>query len=251
MQLYGSLLIFLVTSHLSTGLSIPEIPSFMRICHKSDPNLNECIKQSAVALKPYLRNGIPALRIPACEPLRLEEIEIDQTSGPIYIHATYSNVSVSGATNFIPKTIRFDLEKNRIRMKVYVPRLEMVSNYNLAGKIVMLPITGNGIAHGNFTDIDAIVSLQLERYQDELGLIHQRVGDIFVDFDIGHVTVHLDNLFDGDETLAAAMNLFLNDNWSTVIAEVRPELEETIAVLIRNFTNTIFSIFPEDVLLPP
>ncbi|CAL7939394.1 unnamed protein product [Xylocopa violacea] len=251
MRLYGLLLIFFMTSYLSTALSIPEIPSFMKICHRSDPFLNECIKQSAIALKPYLRNGIPALRIPACEPLCLQEIEIDQTSGPIYIRAMYSNVSIFGGTNFIPKSIRFDLEKNRIRLKVYLPRLEMVSNYNLDGKIMMLPITGDGIAHGNFTDIDAIVTLQFKRYRDEIGLIHQMVDDIYVDFEIGHATVHLDNLFDGDETLSAAMNLFLNDNWSTVIAEVRPKLEEIIAELIRNFANTIFSIFPEDVLLPP
>lgn len=128
----------------------------------------------------------------------------------------------------------------------------MVANYIMDGRIIMLPITGNGIGYGNFTDIDAIVALQLERYRNErTGLIHQKVDDIYVDFEIGHATVRLDNLFNGDETLSAAMNLFLNENWSTVITEIRPKLEETVAMLVTNFTNTIFSVFPEDVLLPP
>lgn len=144
------------------------------------------------------------------------------------------------------------MEKNIIHLNLYIPRLEMRANYIMDGRILMLPITGNGIAHGNFTEIDVIVALQLTRYCNErTGLIHERVEDIYVDFEIGYATVYLDNLFDGDETLSAAMNLFLNDNWNMVIAEIRPKLEETIATLIMDFTNVIFSMFPENVLLPP
>ncbi|KOX75423.1 Protein takeout [Melipona quadrifasciata] len=226
--------------------------SFLKICHQNDTFLNDCIMESVVSLKPYLKSGIPGLGIPACEPFRLEEIEIDQTSGPIHIRAIYNNVSIYGGTNFVPKSIRFDLEENIIHVNLYFPRLEMIANYIMDGRILMLPITGNGVAHGNFTDIDVIMALQLTRYWDQrTGLIHQRVEYIYVDFDIGYATVYLDNLFDGDETLSAAMNLFLNDNWNTVIAEIKPKLEETIATLIMDFTNVIFSMFPEDVLLPP
>ena len=67
----------------------------MKICHQNDPFLNDCLMESVVSLKPYLKNGIPGLGIPACEPFRLEEIEIDQTSGPIHIRARYNNVSNS------------------------------------------------------------------------------------------------------------------------------------------------------------
>ncbi|KOC69868.1 Protein takeout, partial [Habropoda laboriosa] len=226
--------------------------SFLKICHRSDPHLGECIKESVNSLKPYLKNGIQVLGIPSCEPFRLEEIDIDQSSGPIYIRAKYNNVSIFGGSNIIPKSIKVDFDKNRIRLKLYIPRLEMIANYSLNGRIMLLPIRGNGLGRGNFTDIDAIVTLQLQRYSNErTGLVHQRVEDIYVDFNIGHATVHLDNLFDGDETLSAAMNLFLNDNWKTVIAEIRPKLEETIADIVKNFADSIFTVFPEDVLLPP
>ncbi|KAF3421505.1 hypothetical protein E2986_00932 [Frieseomelitta varia] len=248
---YEFLLALFVTNCLSVALPVSEIPSFLKICHQNDPFLNDCLMESVVSLRPYLKNGIPGLGIPACEPFRLEEIEIDQTSGPIHIHARYNNVSIYGGTNFVPKSIRFDLEENIIRLNLYIPRLEMIANYIMDGRILMLPITGNGVAHGNFTDIDVIMALQLTRYCDErTGLIHQRVEDIYVEFDIGYATVYLDNLFDGDETLSAAMNLFLNDNWNMVIEEIRPKLEETIATLIIDFTNVIFSMFPENVLLP-
>ncbi|XP_076644820.1 protein takeout [Halictus rubicundus] len=252
MRLYECLIIFFATSCLCDGSQLLEIPPFLKICHRSDPNISDCVKQSINLLKPYLKDGIEALRIPPCEPLRLSEIEINQSSGPIYVHAKYTNISIFEGTNIVPKSVKIDLDKNRMRLKFHIPRLSMITNYNLNGRIMMLPITGNGVGHGNFTDIDAIITLQMQRYRDqETGLIHQRVGDIYVDFEMDHASMHLDNLFDGDVTLSGAMNLFLNENWRTVVAEVKPKLEEKIGELIKEFTNTIFSEFPEDVLLPP
>lgn len=139
-----------------------------------------------------------------------------------------------------------------MRLKLYIPNLEMLTNYKLDGRIMLLPLRGNGVGHGNFSDIEVIVTLQMERYRSEkTGRIHQRVAEIYVDFDIGHATVHLDNLFDGDGMLSGAMNLFLNQNWRTVIAEIKPKLEDTIGGLIKNYTDSIFAVFPEDILLPP
>ncbi|XP_076238612.1 protein takeout [Calliopsis andreniformis] len=252
MTFHEALILLFAIIYLATSSSIPEIPPFLKICHRSDPHLNDCIKQSVNLLKPYLKNGIPALNIPPCEPFRINEININQASGPIYMESKYSNVSIYGGVNIVPKTIRLDLEKNRMRLKLYIPNLEMVTNYNLDGRIMFLPIKGNGVGHGNFSDIEVVITIQMERYRNEKnGRIHQRVGDIYVDFDIGRATVHLDNLFDGDQTLSGAMNLFLNQNWKTVIVEIKPKLEETIGELIKNYTDTIFAQFPEDVLLPP
>ncbi|XP_012140620.2 protein takeout [Megachile rotundata] len=246
------LLLFLFCVFSSSASPVPEIPSFLKTCHRSDPHLSDCIKQSINLLKPYLRNGIPQLHVPPCDPLHLDNIEIDQCSGPIYVRANYKNVSIYGGTNIVTKTIKLDFDKNRMRLKLHIPRFEMTFNYNLDGKIMMLPIKGNGTGHGNFTNIDAILTLQMERYTNQhTQLLHQRIVDIYVDFDIGYAAVHLDNLFGGETTMSSAMNLFLNHNWRTVVAEIKPKLEETIGELIKNFMNNIFAVFPEDVLLPP
>ncbi|KZC13441.1 PREDICTED: protein takeout-like [Dufourea novaeangliae] len=225
---------------------------YLKVCHRNDPDLNDCIKESINLLTPHLKDGIESLRLPAFEPLCLPEVEINQASGPIYIHSKYTNISIFGGTDAVPKTVKVDLDKNLMRLKFYIPRLRMITNYDLTGRIMMLPISGNGMGHGNFTDIDVIITLQMERYRsEEMGQFHRRVNDIYVDFEMGHATIYLDNLFDGDQTLSGAMNLFLNDNWRAVIAEIKPKLEETIGVFIKDFTNRIFAVFPEDALLLP
>ncbi|XP_050456597.1 protein takeout-like [Cataglyphis hispanica] len=228
------------------------IPPFLKICHRNDPNLNECVKQSVNSLRPYLKTGIPALQIPPCEPLRVPQIEISQAVGPISITSTYTDIEVQGGTNFTLKSVKIDIDKDRVRLKLYLPRLEMIARYNMNGRIMLLPITGNGLARGNFTDIEVIATVQGERYQSQkTGEIHYRVVDFYVDFDVGNANIYLDNLFNGDGTLSNAMNLFLNDNWKVVAAEIKPALENTVSDIFKTFSNKIYSKFPLDTLLPP
>ncbi|XP_070162436.1 protein takeout [Polyergus mexicanus] len=227
------------------------IPPFLNICHRNDPNLNECVKQSVNSLRPYLKTGIPALQIPPCEPLHVPQIEISQAVGPISITSTYTDIEVQGGTNFTLKSVKIDVDKDRVRLKLYLPRLEMIARYNMKGRIMLLPINGNGLARGNFTDIDIIATVQGERYQSQkTGEIHYRVIDFYVDFDVGNANIYLDNLFNGDGTLSNAMNLFLNDNWNVVAAEIKPALENTVSDMFKTFSNKIYSKFPLDTLLP-
>lgn len=47
--------------------------------------------------------------------------------------------------------IRVDLEKERIRIKVWLPFLHMTANYTIEGRILMLPISGAGLSEGNYS----------------------------------------------------------------------------------------------------
>lgn len=46
------------------------------------------------------------------------------------------------------------------------------------------------------------------------------------------------------------MNLFLNDNWKQVANEIRPVLEDSVAMLFKKFANKIFHKFPIDTIFP-
>ncbi|XP_029169662.1 protein takeout-like [Nylanderia fulva] len=250
--MHTNILAFLLIITGFIAVKSQNIPPFLKICHRNDPNLNECVKQSVELLRPYLRTGIPELQIPPCEPLHVPQIEISQAVGPISIRSTYSDIEVRGGTNFLLKSVKVDVDNDRVRLKLYLPRLEMSARYNINGKILLLPINGNGLARGNFTDIEVIATVQGERYKSrKTDEIHYRVIDFYVDFDVGNANINLDNLFNGDDTLSKAMNLFINDNWKIVAAEIKPALENTVADIFKTFSNKIYSKFPMDTLLPP
>ncbi|KAL0101135.1 hypothetical protein PUN28_018766 [Cardiocondyla obscurior] len=252
MQIDAHIFTFLFLTSGFVAVRTGDIPLFLKKCHRSDPNLNECIKQSIELLKPYLRSGIPALQIPPCEPLRIPQIEISQSSGPIFIESTYTDIEVQGGINFILKNFNMDMDNERITLELYFPRLEMNAHYNIEGKIMMLPIKGNGLAQANFTDIDVVAIIQGNHYQDQkTGEVHYRFTDLHLDFDVKQANIHLDNLFNGNTVLANATNLFLNDNWNDVKVKIKPVLEKTISGTIKTISDKIYSKFSLDTILPP
>lgn len=97
-----------------------------------------------------LSQGIPELLIPPCEPLKIPEIRIQQNAGAIRMDSEYSNIVISGLSNFTLRDIHVDAESNSVRAELWFPVLQMTSNYMLQGKILLMPLAGNGVASGNF-----------------------------------------------------------------------------------------------------
>lgn len=80
--------------------------SFIKICHRSDPNFSDCLKESVNSLKPMLKKGIPELDIPSCEPLFIPELIVDQGTGAVNIKSKYRDIQVYGPSNFVLKSVK-------------------------------------------------------------------------------------------------------------------------------------------------
>lgn len=65
-----------------------------------------------------------------------------------------------------------------------------------------------------------------------------------VSFIIGGMRIHLDNLFNGNKVLGASLNLFLNQNANEVISELRPDLENGLAMIFKGLWNNVYSKLP-------
>lgn len=89
-------------------------PSFAAVyvlpCSRSDPEINTCIKNSFNHLRPYLRNGLPELKVPALEPLNIEQMAMENDAGAVRVKALFSNIIVKGSSNFTVKEVRSDVK---------------------------------------------------------------------------------------------------------------------------------------------
>lgn len=233
--------IFLPTTNLTISAS------FINVCNQTDPHLGSCIRRSIISLRPHLLNGIPELDVPSLDPLFVPEIFIAQTGG-IQISAGFKNISIAGPTKFRLRSVRADVESDKFRMKIWFPALIMKATYEIRGQLLMMPINGRGLCSGNFSDIDGILSLKLNRVERNKKE-HYKVDFISIEFNIGAAKVQLDNLFNGDEELSRSMNLFINENWRMVTAELRPTLEKTIAQILMEVADKFFEAYPIDKLL--
>ncbi|KAG4080304.1 hypothetical protein HA402_010796 [Bradysia odoriphaga] len=244
--------IFLVVSIVFTvAHTVPKsqskIPAYLKICHRKDPNLNECVKESIETLRPQLATGIKELLLPSCEPLQIPQIAIKQNSGAISMESLYSNVLVYGLTNFTLNGVRLDLEKKLLSFDLVIPRLRIDATYNLKGNILLLPLVGSGNVAMTMKDVKSSVYTKISIKKKPEDVIH--IEEMKVTFLVGGMRIHLSNLFNGNKVLGSSLNMFLNQNANEVISELRPDLEKGLADIFTGLWNNVFSKLPIDLWL--
>lgn len=91
-------------------LFLPFSAVYVLPCSQSDPEINTCIKNSFNHLKPFLRNGLPELKVPALEPLNIDQMAMENDAGAVRVKALFTNILVKGASNFTIKEVRSDIK---------------------------------------------------------------------------------------------------------------------------------------------
>lgn len=118
------------------------------LCKKNDPNLDKCLKTSIQAIIPELGEGVPKLRIPAIEPFELPSLEIDHGKGSsksVSIDLKLKDVKIVGLTSMVIDSLKVDVDNYKINGKIgFSKPLEITGQYTVNGKVLILPITGNG-----------------------------------------------------------------------------------------------------------
>lgn len=74
------------------------IAEFLHVCNRNDPDINKCISESVMHIRPYLVEGVPEYNIPSLEPLLLKELVASESQNGIRISG--NNVKAYGASDF-------------------------------------------------------------------------------------------------------------------------------------------------------
>ncbi|KAH8361809.1 hypothetical protein KR200_000902, partial [Drosophila serrata] len=225
------------------------IASFLKVCYRDSPSLNTCARQSFEALRPRLMEGIPELFIPSMEPLVVPQVKMDQDSGAIYLHSVYRNVKVTGISKHSVNELRLEPSKLKFIVSLTFPKLHMESAYSIKGKIMMMPLLGDGHCQVDLINITMRTELIGKEYQKN-GVNYLNISDVNVKYELSNVKIHLDNLFNGDKALGDRMNEFLNENWKALAEEVRPLMTKALVDILRASVDKLFSSFSYDDLLP-
>lgn len=112
-------------------------------CQKTDPELNTCIKKSFNHLRPYLAKGLPELDVPAVEPLRIEELAMENNAGAVRIKALFTDITVKGPSNYTVRDVRSDIS-------VHLDAT-FFSLANIIIALVLISEIANRLEHGNTT----------------------------------------------------------------------------------------------------
>lgn len=102
--------------------------------------------------------GFHQLGLPSLDPLRIDQMELKQNEeSPVNIELNFRNVTFSGLSKArIYKLSGFNKNPhgNKIDIRLKSPRIELYGPYRANGRVLLLPIQGDGICNltlGNFT----------------------------------------------------------------------------------------------------
>lgn len=132
----------------------------------------------------------------------------------------------------------FDGATSEIR--AFVPHVQLRGQYTINGRVLVLPIQGEGLANITMTDLRAVIKV-LSRKVEHKGSEYMQTDRVKISMDPQRMYMHLDNLYRGDPRLGPSTNLFLNENWQDIYRELRPSIEDTIAQVFKGIINNFFA----------
>lgn len=139
--------------------------------------------------------------------------------------------------------ITFD--KFKLKTETFTEQLDFVGKYEMSGKIIYLPITGEGRANISMHELSSVHELKGDYFtKPEDGETYINVTDYRIKFKPKRVTFQFENLFQGDKVLGQTMNQFMNENWKAVFNGLAPDYEKFFGAKFKDFANNVFKNVP-------
>ncbi|RZF33318.1 hypothetical protein LSTR_LSTR007663 [Laodelphax striatellus] len=221
-----------------------KLPKHYKKCKRNDPDLNNCLKAAIKGILPELVKGIPSLGVWPLDPLSIQNLQIKQGSGPVSIDLTFININMTGIRSLTLKTVDANWDKYSLDSTGDLSEpIILEGDYNIDGKVLILPISGTGKCKLTLDDVQAAMGLRgKELVKDKK--VHMDVEKFDFRFNTTKLHLYFGNLFNGDKALGDNMNTFLNQNWDEILKELKPAIEEALGEAFREISNRVFHKVP-------
>ncbi|XP_065172762.1 protein takeout-like, partial [Atheta coriaria] len=210
-----------------------KVPDYIKVCSKKN-GLSACLMQNFKDVLTYLTDhDEPAFKVQNFRAIHVPKIDLQATAD---LKVSLKDVVFTGLEKSAIKEMSID--DTEIRMLLHSDEMIYNGKYQMNGKILILPIEGEGtmrITQKNF-DLDYKAKLKIEeRKGKKYYYVDNNPEDTKIVIPmIERVIYQFDNLFGGDPNLGPEMNIFLNENWKEVFNEIKVAVEQTGAYSLVN-----------------
>lgn len=227
-----------------------ELPSYMRICNRDDPELGQCIKDSIQQLLPELREGIPSIGFPAIDPYTQEssyfEYRNQQITGSLHI----KNSKTYGMSQAQIRDVRAGADDDSFRMDVDVrfPKLIVEGKFKGEGRFNNIKAVSKGYFNITFTEVTTTWKMS-GRTTERNGEQYLLVEKFDMSPEVGDMKIFATGLF-ADPGLNQFALDFVNQYWPSLYKEMLPETRKSWEPMMLDVVNKMFNRVPYRRLLP-
>ncbi|XP_044738874.1 protein takeout-like [Chrysoperla carnea] len=199
------------------------LPRNIQRCNLTDSSLNACILKNAQDSLAMLKDGIPNFQILPMDPLFIERLAIPAKNGISAVKLTqeYRNVLLHGLSRSKILDLKIDIYNNyQLNITILTPVTYMTGDYHLAGKVLVLPIMGNGTFNITLINTKSFMNIT-SKIIKKPNIEYLHIIKCDLELYPEEIRMQFENLFNGDPTLGTQMNVFLNENSQTIFDELK------------------------------
>lgn len=191
--------------------------------------------------------GSETFDLPKIEPFTVTEHTESEAIGAtpnFYLKSSLKNAEIRGLTS--GKVLRTATKFNKgygIKLETEFERISIIGNYTMNGKILVLPINGEGEC--NITFVDTIVRVESHgRYITKGGETYIDIEEFKIKITPKRVLYNFENLFKNDKQLSDTINSVMNQQWQLVTDNLLPGYEEKFGQQLIGVANKIYHNVP-------
>ncbi|XP_076644836.1 circadian clock-controlled protein daywake [Halictus rubicundus] len=234
-----------------TEVVVAELPPGVQACPRTNDlaQYDRCVLKQLNAITPYLAKGIPSLKLPALDPLFLPSLTVDRNLEALKIKANMSQIRVYGATNFLIDELKANPNDLSVAIKVQLPHVHVNGDYDVQGRLLLLPLNGAGNFKGNFTNTEVLVNAQGREVTDKSGVQRLEIDKLVTKIRVGDGNIKL-KAPPTHSVAAEAAATFFNSNPRLVLDIASPIIEDTAGTVSRALAARALGVLTKTELLP-
>ncbi|CAF4852636.1 unnamed protein product [Pieris macdunnoughi] len=194
------------------------LPSFLRACSASDPNLSQCVEKVIAVGGGKFAKGIPELGIASLDPVHLGRVVVDNPA----LKLTFDDTVVTGLGGFVVNSYKIDTEKGKATLD-FTANVTLKAHYDMDGQVLILPIRGNGEAKIKITNLNIVIKYDYKTVDG-----YWTVTGYKDSYNMDRAQFKFTNLFNGNKELADTTVKFANQNWKLIMQDIAPPAIEHI-----------------------
>uniref|UniRef100_W8CD27 Protein takeout n=1 Tax=Ceratitis capitata TaxID=7213 RepID=W8CD27_CERCA len=220
-----------------------KLPSDIKPCAAGD---GKCIIENINKVFAEKNQGDESFGLTKLEPFKMDDIIIKQDpANPVAIYLGLLRPVVYGVKNVRALKVKGfgKTPEGRHEILLETPYLSLLSDYKIDGKVLILPVKGEG--KSNITLVQPLIKISIDATsRNENGNTFMDIKSLRVECKPKRLAMQFDNLFNGDKVLGENVNSFLNDNWKEIYGEVKIPFYEAIGKQMKVGAEKVFSATP-------
>ncbi|EFA04828.1 protein takeout [Tribolium castaneum] len=218
-----------------------KLPPNFRKCNRSQPNLKQCVLEAAQHGVSQLTKPFPHLNIPSLAPLLVPELNIIKDGqGKVAVNQYFTDCKFYGFNNIKFDQFEFDFDKKTLQVKGVFPDITKSCHYKMDGKILLLPVKGEGPSTAVLKNVKTVCRLHYDEVKNN-GKTYMKFTKSELDIEPDFVSFNFENLFNGDKALGDNVNKVLNENWRDVFHDVKDDHIQVVNKILLSLMNNFFA----------